>query len=89
MNLKQVYEGWKNYLLPDEKKKAFIEEVSDHRMSICNKCEENSENKKNYSNLRPDAHCTKCGCTLAPKTKCLSCKCPLEKWDSVIEPEYE
>ena len=80
MKLKQIVEGWSNHLLPKEKEKAFINEVSEKRLAICNKCEEHSSNKKEYSTLRVDAHCTNCGCTLSAKTKCLTCECPLEKW---------
>jgi hypothetical protein len=80
MQINQVIEGWKNHLLPEERMKAFIEHVSNERLAICNECEEHSSNKKNYSSLRIDAHCTNCGCTLAAKTKCLTCECPLKKW---------
>ncbi len=39
--------------------------------------------------MRPDAHCTKCGCTLSAKTKCLSCACPLNKWAAIVSQEDE
>jgi hydrogenase maturation factor HypF (carbamoyltransferase family) len=80
MSLKQIYEGWKNHLLPEENEKAFIEHVSQERLAICNACEEHSFNKKDNKSLRPDAHCVECGCTLSAKTKCLTCECPLKKW---------
>ena len=80
MSLKQIYEGWKNHLLPEERMKAFIDYVSQERMDICTQCEEHSYNKPEYTTVRPDAHCTNCGCTLAAKTKCLTCECPLKKW---------
>jgi hypothetical protein len=80
MSLGQIYEGWKNHLLPEERKKAFIEHVSQERLAICEACEEHSSNKKDYKSLRLDAHCTNCGCTLSAKTKCLTCDCPLKKW---------
>jgi len=80
MSLNQVIEGWKNHLLPEERKRAFIEHVSSTRLATCNECEEHSSNKKEYKSLRLDAHCTNCGCTLAAKTKCLTCECPLKKW---------
>lgn len=86
MSLNQIYEGWKNHLLPEENKEAFINSVSIHRMAICRICEEHSYNKKNYKTIRIDEHCTNCGCTLAAKTKCLSCKCPLDKWMEEDEP---
>jgi len=80
MSLVQIVEGWKNHLLPEERTKAFIAHVSETRTAICNKCAEHSSNKKNYKTIRPDAHCTNCGCTLSAKTKCLTCECPLKKW---------
>jgi hypothetical protein len=80
MSLGQIYEGWKNHLLPEENTKAFIEHVSQERLAICEACEEHSSNKKDYKSLRLDAHCTNCGCTLSAKTKCLTCECPLKNW---------
>jgi hypothetical protein len=86
MKLGQIYEGWKNHLLPEERMKAYIEYVSQERIDICTQCEEHSYNKPEYTTVRPDAHCTNCGCTLAAKTKCLYCECPLKKWGPVDEP---
>ena len=87
MSLGQIFEGWKNHLLPEERQKAFIEHVSNERLAICNSCEEHSSNKKNYKTMRIDAHCTECGCTLSAKTKCLTCECPLKKWIAQSIPE--
>jgi len=84
MSLSQIYEGWKNHLLPEEKQKAFIEHVSLSRLSVCDGCEFHS---KNHLSIRPDAHCTNCGCTLATKTKCLTCECPLKKWVATKMPK--
>jgi hypothetical protein len=42
-----------------------------------------------HKTIRPDVHCTDCGCTLAAKTKCLSCQCPLEKWKAVMSDREE
>jgi hypothetical protein len=39
--------------------------------------------------VRPDEHCTNCGCTLAAKTRCLSCECPLKKWMAVVKTHEE
>lgn len=84
MNINQVIEGWRNHLLPEERKKAFIEHTSASRLSICESCDKHS---KNHSSIRPDAHCTECGCTLSAKTKCLTCECPLKKWLAQQIPE--
>jgi hypothetical protein len=87
MSLGQIYEGWKNHLLPEERTKAFIEDTSLSRLDICKACEEHSSNKKDYVTMRPDAHCTNCGCTLSAKTKCLTCECPLKKWGATAMPK--
>lgn len=80
MSLADIYEGWKNDLLPSEDKKEIIKVVQEYRLEICRACPEHSSNK---SSLRWDEHCTNCGCTLSAKTACLSCKCPLDKWAAI------
>lgn len=89
MSLKQILEGWRNVISPPKDLKELITLVSEQRTAICNACPEHSSNKENYSSVRPDAHCTNCGCTLAAKTKCLSCTCPINKWDAVLSSEQE
>ena len=81
-------EGWRNHLFPPEHLRELIEQVSCERMAICCECKWHS---KYISSLRPDDHCTNCGCTLSAKTKCLSCECPLPipKWNAVISQEEE
>ena len=69
--IKQMLEGWANVVFNSE------EELSAHRMKICNECEYISTKHKT---LRPDVHCTNCGCTLNAKTRCASCQCPIGKW---------
>lgn len=61
--------------------KEKIEEVGSYRMSICNDCPNHSKNKKTR---RPDEHCLACGCTLSAKTRCLSCECPIKKWEALM-----
>jgi hypothetical protein len=85
----QIYEGWRNNLLPPKKLKEEINRISNERISICKQCEHHSANKKNYKTIRVDAHCTECGCTLSAKTKCLSCSCPLNFWEAVATLEQE
>lgn len=59
-------------------------------MEICRNCEFDSKNIPNYKNLtRPDEHCIKCGCTLAAKTKCMSCACPINKWTALVSAKEE
>ena len=88
MQLKQLVEGWRNNILPPKEKEELINSISKERISICEKCEKHS---KNHKTRRPDAHCTECGCTLAAKTKCLSCSCPLNepKWVALPNKEKE
>jgi len=80
----QVLEGWRNNLIPPSNIKELIKQVGEERMAICEKCPHHS---KNHKTVRPDAHCTNCGCTLAAKTKCLSCQCPIKKWMPVATDE--
>lgn len=86
MKLAQIYEGWRNNLIPPEALKEQIDEVHKERMLICSSCKFNS---KFHSSMRPDEHCTSCGCTLSAKTRCLSCGCPEEKWGHVLTREQE
>jgi hypothetical protein len=89
MSLIQIYEGWKNKLLPDKELKHLIHVTTKERIEICNNCEFHSSNRVGYKSLRPDAHCTDCGCTLSAKTACLSCACPKDKWLSVMTRQQE
>ena len=84
INFSQIYEGWRNNLIPPKEIKEAIQETSKYRMQICEACRWHS---KNYNSVRPDVHCTHCGCTLAAKTKCLSCSCPINKWEAVATEE--
>lgn len=87
MGLKQIFEGWRNRILPPEELKDQIASISAERMSLCNKCPFHS--KFHYTPLRMDDHCTSCGCTLSAKTACLSCACPINKWGAELTPEEE
>jgi len=87
--LNQIYEGWRNHIYPPEALKDIIKTTSETRLKVCKTCPEHSSNKEGYETIRPDEHCTDCGCTLSAKTKCLSCKCPIGKWVPVITKEQE
>lgn len=89
MSLSQIFEGWKNHLSPRDYLLEQINAAHTERMAICSTCPFNSLIDKNASPLRWDEHCTKCGCTLSAKTKCLSCSCPIDKWGALITPEEE
>lgn len=84
--IQQIIEGWGNHLLPRKELELVIEQTSQERMDICNNCEYVSTK---HSSIRPDVHCTDCGCTLSAKTKCLSCNCPKNKWTAVISQEQQ
>lgn len=81
--LGQIVEGWRNKIIPPKDLKGVIDTVSKYRTAICESCEFHS--KYHDTPLRPDAHCIKCRCTFTAKTKCLSCRCPLDdpKWVEV------
>jgi hypothetical protein len=67
--------------------KDMIQQVSKERVTICNGCPFHSKNHK--TPLRPDAHCTDCGCNLEAKSACLSCDCPQGKWLAVVDQDEE
>lgn len=90
MTFKQLFEiaeGWRNHLIPPADMKEKIKQVSDYRLAICRACPHNSENVPDQGGIRPDEHCTMCGCTLVAKTKCFSCFCPASKWLAIATDE--
>ncbi len=91
MSLRQIYEGWKNHVAPAEYMKEIIFHVSNERLAICRACPYDSINAKKtgYKSVRIDEHCTDCGCSLLPKTKCLSCYCPQDKWGAETTGEQQ
>ena len=92
MDISKIYEGWKNKLIPSEDMKETILKVSMQRVTICSTCKFQSEVRKRndgYRTLRPDVHCTHCGCTLSAKTACLSCECPIGMWKAEITDDQQ
>lgn len=89
MEISKIFEGWKNHLAPAKYMKEQIEQVSQARLAICRGCPLHSSNKVGYKSLRLDEHCTECGCSLLPKTKCLTCFCPIDKWGPELSPEEQ
>jgi len=73
--LKEIAEGWRNKIIPPQELEQVIETVAKERNIICMNCEYHS---RFHNTFRIDEHCTNCGCTLSAKTRCLSCKCPLD-----------
>jgi len=86
-----LLEGWRNKIAPREELKDLIDQVYKDRLTHCNTCPEDSENKKKtgWTTLRIDRHCGNCGCTTEPKLKCLSCSCPLSKWQAITTQQIE
>lgn len=87
--LQEMYDGWKNLLIKDEELAPHIEKISQLRTNICRTCPFHSD--FHSTPLRPDKHCTKCGCTLAAKTRSLTSSCPdtPPKWVAeVIDEEF-
>jgi hypothetical protein len=82
MKLNQIYEGWRNKLLPPAALKDLIQKTSLERTVICNGCAFHS--KHHHTPIRPDDHCTHCGCNIDAKTKCLSCECPIGQWMALM-----
>lgn len=88
MKFSEIYEGYKNLLIPSSEMKGTIKQVSEERLNICNNCPHHS--KHHSTPLRFDAHCVQCGCNLDAKSSCLSCSCPENKWVAVMSnPEEE
>lgn len=79
--IKQIVEGWTNVVF----KKDDVETLAAKRLEICEACEWHSKNNNTAKIKRPDDHCTKCGCPLMSKTRCVSCACPIEKWQAEKE----
>lgn len=76
MGFKNIFNGYKNML---GQKDVSIEAEAERRLEICRNCPFNSRNN-NSGRFRPDEHCTKCGCTLAAKTRSMESSCPIGKW---------
>lgn len=54
-------------------RKEEIEELAKTRFTICSNCP--SKVVKNFVTT-----CDECGCVLSFKTRCVDCKCPINKW---------
>jgi len=98
MNFKEIYEGWKNDILPSEKLRELIQHTSEERLDICKGCIAYDEKGEGCALPLTAPCCNKhvkidgaqgCGCPLQKKTKCLSCECPAKKWMAVTTLEQE
>ena len=50
--MSQIYEGWRNNLLPPKELKKTIKDTSKERLTICEGCEYHSANRKNYKTIQ-------------------------------------
>lgn len=75
-------------MIPPHEMKGHIQAVAAERTAICEACGYHSDN---VGSLRPDKHCTECGCTISAKVSCLSCECPLPTpmWTAVLTDDEE
>jgi hypothetical protein len=82
-------EGVRNRIAPPEELKALIESTYEERYAICAVCPESSMVKYPGREFIRGEHCTKCGCKLSLKLRCLSCNCPLTppRWTQKITRE--
>lgn len=69
--VKEIYEGWKNLLIPDEE----IEMIAKTRIDICNACPFKQEM------LLIDC-CSLCHCPIVSKARSLDSECPKGFWES-------
>lgn len=85
MSLLQIFEGWRNHLVPPEELKSIIELAQKERLAICEDCKFNSKNRNQDS----VPTCVACSCVLVAKTACLTCKCPKGKWNNIDVKQQE
>jgi hypothetical protein len=98
MKWSEIFEGWKNDILPSEKLRELINQTSEDRLAICKTCIAYDEKGEGCALPLTAPCCNKhvkidgfqgCGCPLQKKTKCLSCSCPANKWLAVSTPQQE
>lgn len=82
-SVREFLQGWRNHLIPPKHLKSLIDEVSNYRLQLCKPCEYNSTSGE----VTPTSYCKKCSCPLVPKSKSFISKCPMDKWDRLMEQE--
>lgn len=65
--LEQIYDGWKNYIFPNEE----MELLAKKRIRFCVDCDKLIKQSK---------ICGKCGCYVPAKVRSKKSKCPLNLW---------
>jgi hypothetical protein len=85
----QIFQGIKNKVF----KREHVEEIAEHRMSICRECSLYDEKGEGciISGTQPCCNEKKggCGCSLAFKTRSLASECPFKKWRAELTEEEE
>lgn len=83
-NKEDIIEGFKNNVF----KKEHVEEIAAERLSICKGCEfyDPKGESKNVI-VKGTESCGHCGCATQLKIRCLSCKCPIDLWDAIVDDE--
>lgn len=85
----QIIEGITNSIF----KKEDVEEIAQHRMSICRFCDLFTESDKGCMVMGTEPCCNQemggCGCSLKFKTRSLSSECPKGYWKAEMTQEEE
>lgn len=67
--------------------KEKIREIQNQRLEICKQCENNSTSGGISATIEAWSYCKDCLCNLNAKSACMSCECPLKKWEAFITQE--
>ena len=81
MNLKNLVNGWVNYIFEDEE----TEKMAYKRAEICASCPSNKHGdllvflNDKLQSIKGN-YCSECGCPLSPKLRSPNEKCDAKKW---------
>lgn len=79
-NRKDILEGLKNNVF----KKEDVEVIYEERLNICKGCEHYDIKGTDCAVPGTNPCCGHCGCSIGLKLRCLSCSCPIKKWDKLL-----
>ena len=71
MIIKEIFQGWKNFIL-DKISDIKYKSIFNNRYEICSECEHNVH-----------GICKICKCILKAKTKAEDSECPIGKWETI------
>jgi hypothetical protein len=66
--LSEIYDGWKNYVFPNEE----VEELAKERIAICV--------KNDCKKFKGNNTCALCGCYMPAKVRSVKSHCIIKKW---------